>query len=129
MAVNTYEFLSILRMDMRLRAERLEAQANLYPGYRETAALYRQREDAYTVALRELEHTKSHETNAEELFCTRCGSPFDAVGWCSAWRTGCGGRRSRQLRREPTHCVRCGSPFMPAGNCSRRDCQGGRGEA
>lgn len=52
--VDTRAFLTTLRDDARVRAERMEAQPQ-YVGYAETAALYRSRQEAYQVALNELD--------------------------------------------------------------------------
>lgn len=47
-------FLTALRDDARVRAERMESQPQ-YAGYAETAATYRAREEAYQIALNELD--------------------------------------------------------------------------
>lgn len=52
--VDTRAFLTALRDDARVRAERMEAQSQ-YARYAETAALYRARQEAYQVALNELD--------------------------------------------------------------------------
>lgn len=52
-AIDTRAFLTSLRDDARARAERMESQPQ-YVGYAETAATYRAREEAYQIALNEL---------------------------------------------------------------------------
>lgn len=56
--IDARTFLNTLRDDARERAERMETQPQ-YAGYAETAAKYRAREEAYQIALNELDVRES----------------------------------------------------------------------